>query len=113
MPLTTESIDRQPTVTTQQFRHPGSMHLPFAPICDRVYIRLTIRGDLVYSVTVSNETTQYDTRTEAVVAAREVSSETGRRVEVEDSEQREFLTYLGGSLESYIYETRRRHRKST
>lgn len=62
----------------------------------------------MYSVTANEESTQYDTRKEAVIAARAVSSETGGSVEVEDSKQTELLTYRGGALESYVYETRRR-----
>lgn len=62
----------------------------------------------MYSVTVNDETTEYETRAEAVVAARELSNESGGRVQVEDARQTELLTYRGGTLESYVYETRRR-----
>ena len=62
----------------------------------------------MYTVTVNEQVTEYETRAEAVAAARAASAETSGRVQVEDERQRELLTYRGGALESYSYETRRR-----
>lgn len=60
----------------------------------------------MYLVTVGTQTHDYDTRAEAIAAAKEFSAEHRGTVVVRDEEERERLTYHRGKLESYSYDTR-------
>jgi hypothetical protein len=60
--------------------------------------------ELSFGTTIQN----YDTRSEAIQAAREVSAEHRGMVNLLGDEGRERMTYQGGELLSYDYETRRR-----
>ena len=48
-----------------------------------------------------------ETRAEAISKAREISSENRGVVSISDEKERERMTYQGGELISYDYETRR------
>ncbi len=60
----------------------------------------------MYLVTVGTQTHDYDTREEAIVAAKEFSADSRGTIIVRDEEERERLTYHRGKLESYTYDTR-------
>jgi hypothetical protein len=62
-----------------------------------------------YLLTVGGETSEVVTRAEAVAQAKELSAET--RVQLERADGVETMQFFGGSLETYIFETRDRRRK--
>lgn len=62
-----------------------------------------------YEVTLGENVHELPTRTEAIAKAKELSSEYRGTVAVADDQQRERMTYQGGELISYDYETRRRN----
>lgn len=62
-----------------------------------------------YLLTVSGETREVVTREEAVAQAKDLSAET--RVQLERADGVETMQFFGGSLETYIFETRDRRRK--
>lgn len=64
----------------------------------------------MFEVSVGEETHNFGTRAEAIVAARDFSSEFRGVVNIVDDGERERMTYQGGELVSYEYETRRRRR---
>ncbi len=62
----------------------------------------------MYEVSYGDDTTEHPTRTDAIVAAKEISAEHTRGiVQVTDDTRRERMTYQNGELISYDYETRR------
>ena len=62
----------------------------------------------MYEVSYGDDLTQHPTRAEAIVAAKEISTEHTRGfVQVTDASRRERMTYQNGELISYDYETRR------
>ena len=62
----------------------------------------------MYDVTYGEDTTEHNTRTEAIVAAKELSSAHARGlVQISDGDRRERMTYQNGELISYDFETRR------
>lgn len=60
----------------------------------------------MYSVTAGPDVQEFPTRTEAITRAKALSLELKQSVVVVDPQQRERMTYQGGELESYTYETR-------
>ena len=60
----------------------------------------------MYTVSIGNDITEYQTRAEAIAAAKEQSAESRQPVFVLDESQRERMAYQFGELESYTYETR-------
>jgi len=60
----------------------------------------------MYQVQAGTETTEFPKRAEAIAAAKSMSLELKQSVVVIDPLQRERMTYQGGELESYTYETR-------
>lgn len=60
----------------------------------------------MYQVQANNETQEFPKRAEAIAAAKAMSLELKQSVIVSDPLQRERMTYMGGELESYTYETR-------
>jgi len=63
----------------------------------------------MFEVMVGEEVHTYDTRQEAIAAAKDLSTEKSHgMVSISDSDNRERMTYQGGELVSYDYETRRR-----
>lgn len=63
-----------------------------------------------YLLTVGGETREVVTRATAVAEAKELSLET--RVQLERADGVEMMQFFGGSLETYIFETRDRRRRS-
>lgn len=65
----------------------------------------------MYTLIISDDSHEYETRSEALRAAREASD--GRRgpVHVEDDEQKEAFVYVQGELARYQFETRDRRRR--
>ena len=61
----------------------------------------------MYNVTYGEDVHEVPTRTEAIAKAREISSEHRGVVSIADDKERERMTYQGGELISYDYETRR------
>ena len=62
----------------------------------------------MYEVTYGEDITEHPTRTDAIVAAKELSAAHSRgMVQVCDDARRERMTYQNGELISYDYETRR------
>lgn len=61
----------------------------------------------MYTVYVADETLAYDSRASAIDAAKNMSGDSYRRVDVINEEQSELFRYKNGELESYIFETRR------
>lgn len=62
-----------------------------------------------YLLTVGGETREVVTRSTAVAEAKELSLET--RVQLERADGVEMMQFFGGSLETYIFETRDRRRR--
>lgn len=62
-----------------------------------------------YLLTVGGETREVETREAAVGEAKTLSAET--RVQLERADGVETMQFFGGSLETYIFETRDRRRK--
>ncbi|MEC9072075.1 MAG: hypothetical protein VX938_06835 [Myxococcota bacterium] len=62
----------------------------------------------MYEVSLGEHVHNLETRAEAIVKAKELSSEHRGTVAVTDDQNRERMTYQGGELISYDYETRRR-----
>ena len=60
----------------------------------------------MYQVQSGTETTEFATRKDAIAAAKTMSVDLKQSVVVVDPQQRERMTYQGGELESYTYETR-------
>ena len=60
----------------------------------------------MYTVSISNDITEFKTRAEAIAGAKELSAESRQPVFVLDESQRERMAYQFGELESYTYETR-------
>ena len=65
----------------------------------------------MYTVTVGEKVDQYKTRAEAVAAARQMSKDTRRTLNVQDDKGREFMTYKNGQLQSYEMKTSHRRRR--
>lgn len=65
----------------------------------------------MYTVYAGEDAQEYQTRKEAIDAAKELSDGQHRPVEIQDESGRESMTYRHGSLEYYVYETRDRRRK--
>ena len=61
----------------------------------------------MYEVSAGETIKEFPTLAEAIAAARDMSSEFRGTVAVTDDERRERMTYQGGELVSYDYETRR------
>ncbi len=62
----------------------------------------------MYEVTYGEDTTQHETRADAIVAAKEISTQHARGlVQISDDDRRERMTYQNGELISYDFETRR------
>ena len=61
----------------------------------------------MYQVTYGEDVHELGTRAEAITKAREISSENRGIVSISDDKERERMTYQGGELISYDYETRR------
>lgn len=61
---------------------------------------------MMYQLQAQNETQEFAKRAEAIAAAKAMSLELKQAVVVIDPLQRERMTYQGGELESYTYETR-------
>ena len=61
----------------------------------------------MYQVTYGEDTHELPTRAEAIAKAREISTENRGVVSISDDQERERMTYQGGELISYDYETRR------
>jgi len=62
---------------------------------------------LSYTVTVRDDSETYETRKEAIDAARETSSKVRGEVRVEDEPGVEVLCFRRGELTSYLWDTRR------
>lgn len=62
----------------------------------------------MYEVAVGPDTQHFDTREEAIAAAKALSSETRVPVFISDATGREQLTYQHGELDNYTWETRPR-----
>ncbi len=60
----------------------------------------------MYELTFGEEIQTYETRAEAIVAAKEISAEGHGLVAITDEQQRERPTYQGGELLSYDHDTR-------
>jgi len=60
----------------------------------------------MYTVSTGTDIKEYETRLEAIEAARETSNELKQSSTVIDPHQRERLVYSHGELDSYTYETR-------
>ncbi len=60
-----------------------------------------------YTVTVRDDSETYETRKEAIDAARETSSKVRGEVRVEDEPGVEVLCFRRGELTSYLWDTRR------
>ncbi|MFO0749230.1 MAG: hypothetical protein U1F43_26740 [Myxococcota bacterium] len=61
---------------------------------------------MMYQLQAQNETQEFPKRADAIAAAKAMSLELKQAVVVVDPLQRERMTYQGGELESYTYETR-------
>lgn len=61
----------------------------------------------MYELLIGEEVTNYETRAEAIVAAKEISSEKHGQITITDESRRERMLYQAGELVSYDYETRR------
>jgi len=61
----------------------------------------------MYQVMYGEDIHELGTRAEAIIKAREISSENRGIVSISDDKERERMTYQGGELISYDYETRR------
>ncbi|MEZ4463566.1 MAG: hypothetical protein R3F60_12525 [bacterium] len=66
-------------------------------------------GPHKYVVTWTDEERLIETREEAVAMARELSQE--RRVQVDRDDGVESMQFFGGSLETFIFETRDRRKR--
>ena len=66
--------------------------------------------NITYLLTVAGETREVETREAAVSEAKTLSAET--RVQLERADGVETMQFFGGSLETYIFETRDRRRKA-
>ncbi|MGM0575524.1 MAG: hypothetical protein ACQEXJ_07315 [Myxococcota bacterium] len=62
----------------------------------------------MFEVVLGDDIRSYDTRREAIDFAKEWTQENRGTVSISDEDRRERLTYQGGELVSYDYETRRR-----
>jgi hypothetical protein len=61
----------------------------------------------MYQVSYGEDIHEVETRAEAIVKAREISTEHRGIVSISDDKERERMTYQAGELVSYDYETRR------
>ncbi len=62
----------------------------------------------MYTVNFSDQSQTYDTRQDAIAIAKERSAEHRGKVIVEDETGCEEMVYVGGELEVYTFEMRRR-----
>lgn len=62
----------------------------------------------MYELSYADVVQTYDTRLEAIAAAKEISADHGGTITVTDEAKNERMVYQGGELMSYDYETRRR-----
>lgn len=62
----------------------------------------------MYTVSFRGETHDFDDRMEAIEAAKEMTETGNRMAEIVDDSGREQMTYKGGALDHYVYETRPR-----
>ncbi len=62
----------------------------------------------MYELSHGTNVIEVPTRAEAIVKAKEISTEHRGAVQIVDAEGRERMTYQGGELVNYDYETRRR-----
>ena len=62
----------------------------------------------MYELSYADQVLTYNTRAEAIAAAKELSVEHHGGVTVQDEDQLERMVYQHGELMSYDYETRRR-----
>ena len=65
----------------------------------------------MYLVSIGPRTLEYETRAEAIDAAKELSLESRRTVIVRDELERERMSYHMGSLDSYTFDTRNKGRR--
>ena len=61
----------------------------------------------MFELMMGEEVKEFGSRSEAIQAARELSSEYRGTIAIMDGDKRERMTYQGGELVSYDYETRR------
>ncbi len=64
----------------------------------------------MYSVAYGTETHEFDSRMEAIEAAKEMSDDKRGTVMVQDETEREQLIYKYGELDSYTLDLRRRRK---
>ncbi len=62
--------------------------------------------DRVFLVTIGTDMQSVQGRAEAVAMAKEISREQDRRVQVERDDGRVLMHFTGGSLDSFVWETR-------
>lgn len=60
----------------------------------------------MYNVALGVKTFEYESRVEAIDAAKSYSKEHQQTVLVKDGQDRERLSYFNGELENYTYDTR-------
>jgi hypothetical protein len=60
----------------------------------------------MYHVAIGLKTLEYETRKEAIVAAKDLSLDNQQSVMVKDELERERLSYYNGELENYTFDTR-------
>jgi hypothetical protein len=60
----------------------------------------------MYQVALGVKTVEFESRVEAIDAAKEFSKDNQQTVLVKDAQERERLSYYNGELENYTYDTR-------
>jgi hypothetical protein len=60
----------------------------------------------MYILSIGGETHEFDERMDAIEAAKEMTENSRKEAEIVDEAGKESLTYLRGTLDRYVYETR-------
>ncbi|MGM0576429.1 MAG: hypothetical protein ACQEXJ_11930 [Myxococcota bacterium] len=66
----------------------------------------------MYTVSVGERIhDEFEQRSDAIDAAKEISEEKRGKINIEDDTGREWMVYRNGELEYYVFETRSRQRR--
>lgn len=65
----------------------------------------------MYILSIGGETHEFDERKDAISAAKEMTENSRKEAEIVDELGKESMTYFGGTLDRYVYETRPQGRR--